>query len=63
MVKLQKTFKFGQWKRIYSCDGDNAGRTVIQDRQLGPARDPSRCVSFGITLHGINQSKYRARPV
>ena len=32
MVKLQKTFKFGNWKSIYDSEGDYAGRTVIQDK-------------------------------
>ena len=35
MVKLQKTFKFGKWKSIYSSEGDYAGRTVIQDQSCG----------------------------
>ena len=30
MPKLQKTFKFGKWKSIYSSDGDYGGRAVIQ---------------------------------
>ena len=61
MVKLQKTFKFGKWKSIYNSEGDYAGRTVIQDRQLGPTRDSSRCVGIGIAWHGVNQSKHCAR--
>ena len=35
MVKLQKTFKFGNWKSIYDSEGDYAGRTVIQDKSYG----------------------------
>ena len=35
MVKLQKTFKFGKWKRNHDSEGDYAGRTVIQDKSYG----------------------------
>ena len=35
MAKLQKTFKFGNWKSIYNSEGDYAGRTVIQDQSYG----------------------------
>ena len=35
MAKLQKTFKFGEWKSIYNSEGDYAGRAVIQDQSYG----------------------------
>ena len=35
MAKLQKIFKFAKWKSIYNSEGDDAGRTVIQDQSYG----------------------------
>ena len=42
-------------ERTSSCE------PCVGFRQLGSARDPSRCVSFGITWNGVLESEHRAR--
>ena len=51
-------------KKFQTSDGEKRQlRAVWAFCQLGSTGDTSRCVGFGITWHGINQSKYSARLV
>ena len=51
-------------KKSETSDGEKkATSSCVGFCQLGSSRDTSRCIGFGITWHGVDQSKHCARLV